>query len=117
MRDHTKLRAFKLADELVAMVYEFTAGFPKEEQVGLTAKIRRAAVAVPSKIVEGCTCDLQEDFLRFLYSAYGSLRALRYQLDLSRRLSLVPIHDGPEAEDKIIETEKVLFGLIRSLKK
>ncbi len=117
MRDHTKLRAFELADEVAAMVYEVTTGFPQEEQVGLTAQIRRAAVTVPSKIVEGCTYDAQEDFLRFLYAAYGSLRALRYQLDLSRRLSLVPGHDGSESEEKIVETEKVLYGLIRSLKK
>ena len=117
MRDHTKLRAFELADEVVTIVYEFTAGFPKEEQAGLTAQIRRAAVTVPSKIVEGCTCDVQEDFLRFLYVAYGSLRALRYQLDLSRRLGLMPSHNGSEPEEKIVETEKVLYGLIRSIKK
>jgi|GEM_PF-351842 len=117
MRDHTKLRAFELADEVAAMVYEITAGFPKEEKGGLTAQMRCAAVTVPSKIVEGCTCEVQKDFRGFLYTAYGSLRALRYQLGLSKRLGLVPNQDGPEPEDLIIETEKVLYGLIRSLKK
>lgn len=32
MRDHTKLRAFELADEVALLIYQVTAGFPKEEQ-------------------------------------------------------------------------------------
>jgi S23 ribosomal protein. len=48
MRDHTKLRAFELADEVAVLVYRVTAGFPKEELYGLTSQMRRAAVSVPS---------------------------------------------------------------------
>jgi len=59
MRNHTKLRAFELADEVAVLVYRVTAGFPKEELYGLTSQIRRAAV--PSNIVEGCACDSQAD--------------------------------------------------------
>ncbi len=52
MRDHTKLRAFELADEVAVLVYRVTAGFPREELYGLTSQMRRAAVLVPSNIVE-----------------------------------------------------------------
>ncbi|MFQ5649035.1 MAG: hypothetical protein ACE5IY_03755 [bacterium] len=31
MRDHTKLRAFELADEWASNVYQATKGFPEEE--------------------------------------------------------------------------------------
>ena len=54
MRDQTKLRAFELADEVALLVYRMTRDFPKEEIYGITSQIRRAAVSVPSKIVEGC---------------------------------------------------------------
>ncbi len=39
MRDHTKLRAFELADDLALLVYKVTAKFPKEELYGLTSQI------------------------------------------------------------------------------
>jgi four helix bundle protein len=74
MRDHTKLRAFELADEVVLLTYQITAGFPKEELYGLTSQMRRAAVSVPSNIVEGCARDSQTEYLRFLTIAFGFLR-------------------------------------------
>ena len=80
MRDHTKLRAFELADEVALQIYQVTADFPKEERYGLTAQMRRAAVSVPSNIVEGCARDSQADYLSFLYVVFGSLRELHYQL-------------------------------------
>jgi len=116
MRDHTKLRAFDLADEVAVMIYRVTGGFPREELYGLTSQIRRAAVSVPSNIVEGCARDSQADYLRFLYIAFGSLRELHYQLSLSKRLGFLHNQDSSLLEAKIIETEKVLSGLIRALR-
>ena len=116
MRDHTKLRAFELADEVVLLIYQATADFPKEELYGLTAQMHRAAVSVPSIIVEGCARNSQADYLRFLYVAFGSLRELHYQLGLSYRLRFLKEKDSPIIEKKISEAEKVLNGLIGALK-
>ena len=116
MRDHKKLRAFKMADEVALLVYQITAGFPREEMYGLTSQIRRAAVSVPSNIVEGCARDSQADYLRFLHMAFGSLRELHYQLDLSTRLEFLRDQDWSLIQPKIVETEKVLNGLIRALR-
>ena len=116
MRDHTKLRAFELADEVAMLVYRVTARFPKEELFGLTSQIRRAAVSVPSNIVEGCARDSEADYLRFLNIAFGSLRELHYQLNLSKRLCFLSNEDSSLIEPKLVETEKVLNGLIRALR-
>lgn len=116
VRDHTKLRAFELADEVVMLVYRVTAGFPKEELFGLTSQIRRAAVSVPSNIVEGCARDSEAEYLRFLNIVFGSLRELHYQVNLSKRLGFLPNEEPSLLDAKVVETEKVLSGLIRALR-
>jgi four helix bundle protein len=116
VRDHTKLRAFELADEVAMLVYRVTAGFPKEELFGLTSQLRRAAVSVPSNIVEGCARDSEADYLRFLTIAFGSLRELHYQLNLSKRVGFLRNEDSSLLESKVVETEKVLNGLICALR-
>ncbi|NIR48825.1 four helix bundle protein [candidate division KSB1 bacterium] len=117
MRDHTKLRAFELADELAIMIYQITTVFPKEEIYGLTSQMRRAAVSVPSDIVEGCARESQVEYLRFLEIAFGSLRELHYQFNLAKRLGYLKGDDFSNYDLKLVETEKVLGALIRSLRK
>ena len=116
MRGHTKLRAFELGDEIALFIYRVTAKFPREELCGLTSQLRRAAVSVQFNIVEGCSRDSNADFLRFLYIAFGSLRELHYQLRLSRWLEFLSELDLSSIEPKVVETEKVLNGLIRSIR-
>lgn len=115
MRDHKKLRAFELADEVALLTYKFTANIPREEQFGLTSQMRRAAVSIPSNIVEGCGRQTEAEFLRFLDIAYGSLRELEYQTSLSVRLGFGSEH--AEFDSKLNETSKVLAALIRSIRK
>jgi len=116
MRDHTKLRAFELADDLAVLVYQATVKFPREELHCLTSQMRGTAISIPSNIVEGCAHDNKADYLRFLYMAFGSLRELHYQLNLSKRLGFLSDESSSLLEQKVIETEKVLNGLIRSLR-
>ena len=117
MRDHTKLRAFELADEVAILTYRETRNFPKDEMYGLTSQMRRAAVSVPSNIVEGCARESQIEFLRFLEIAFASLRELHYQFGLSKRLGYFDENSFIGCDSKIGETEKVLGSLIRSLRR
>ena len=86
MRDHRRLRAFELADELVLLVYSITKSFPKEELFGLSNQLRRAAISIASNIVEGCGRRTEADYLRFLDMAHGSAREVKYQLSVAQRL-------------------------------
>ncbi|MBN1226162.1 MAG: four helix bundle protein [Deltaproteobacteria bacterium] len=114
--DHTKLRALELADEVALLACRVTERFLREELYGLTAHMRRAAISVPSHIVEGCARYSQADNLRFLYRTLGSLRELHCHIRLSQRLGFLFNDDVSLSEPTIIETEKVLNGLIKSLR-
>ena len=116
MRDHRTLRAFDLADEIALMTYKITKQFPREEIYGLVSQMRRAAVSVPSNIVEGCSRESRVEYLRFLEIAFGSLRELNYQASLATRLNYLGIPEVEVYPEKIEEAEKVLSALIRAVR-
>lgn len=116
MRDHTKLKAFHLADNLAFQVYYVTKDFPRPEQFGLTAQMRRAAVSVASNIVEGCARNSHNDYLNFINIAYASSRELQYQLSLAFRLGFLEEEEFRKLEPSCVESSKVLNGLLRSLR-
>ena len=106
-----------LADEIAVGIYKITGSFPKEEMYGITSQMRRAAVSVVSNIVEGCARESQNEYRRFLEMAFGSLRELEYQFDLSTRLEFINAkNDKTESlQLKLTETQKVLSSLLRSM--
>lgn len=117
MRDHNKLRAFELADNLAVEVYRATKGFPREEMFGLTSQLRRAVVSIPSNIVEGCARTSKAEYAHFLTTAYGSAREVDYQISLAHRLGFLDQPGYGPLQAHATETAKVLNGLVRSLRK
>lgn len=107
------LIAWQKAYAIVLRIYEITNNFPNEERYGLTQQIRRAAVSIPSNIAEGFGRYSRPDYLRFLDIARGSTYELQTQMKIA--------HDLGYANDTILmenieELERVLNGLIRSLR-
>ena len=115
MRDHRKLRAFTLADELVLKVYNVTSSFPTSEQFGLTSQVRRAAVSIASNIVEGCARETHADYKRFITIAYSSACEVNYQINLAQKLNFIKDNQFQALCSTSNETCKVLNGLLRSL--
>jgi len=116
MRDHTKLRAFELADQLAVSTYKATASFPREELFGMTSQLRRAAVSIASNIVEGCARLSESEYNHFLDIAYASSREVEYQIGLSHRLGFLDDSSHMELQQVATETAKVLNGLLRALR-
>lgn len=88
MRDPDKLTVFQIADALAGEVYSVTNAFPPAEKYGLTNQIRRAAVSVPSNLVEGCSRESVVEFRRFVEIALGSAMELHYQLGFALRMKM-----------------------------
>jgi len=115
-RDHRKLTAFKLADQLVIEVYQLTRSFPGDEKFGMTSQIRRAAVSVAANLVEGCARETEKEYRHFCNISFGSLRETGYFLDLAVRLKFVTNDEAEACLCLYDEASRVLAGLIRSLK-
>ncbi len=115
-RDYRKLDVFKLADELAFEIYRATNSFPKSELFGLTSQLRRAALSVPTNIVEGSQRESSAEYIRFLDIALGSLAEVGYQLDFAKRLGYFTVGSVEPILAKHEQCIRMLKGLIRSCK-
>jgi four helix bundle protein len=84
-----KLEVWKLSDDLAYRVYQATKDFPREEIYGLTSQVRRAALSVPTNIVEGYSRKGDKELSHFINISLGSLAETKYLLYFSYRLGYV----------------------------
>lgn len=116
-RRFRSIKAWQRADDLVALVYQTTRAFPKEEQYGLTSQMRRSAVSVAANIVEGASRRSRPEYLQFLYMAKASLSELSYYIHLSRRLEYLAALQFEEVDSLAEEAARTLYGLMQSVSK
>lgn len=100
--------------ELVNEIYKITRELPRIEDFGLTSQMRRSAVSVPSNIAEGYKRKGLGEYLQFLSIAEASSAELETQLIITK--ANYPSLDYNEAENLLIEVQKMLFVLIKKLK-
>ncbi|HEV3342287.1 MAG TPA: four helix bundle protein [Pirellulales bacterium] len=111
--DFRELVVWQEAIALVTDVYRATQAFPKEEQYGLTAQLRRAAVSIPSNIAEGQGRLTRGEFRQFLGHAKGSVCEVETQLVIAQRLGYLT--DSQPLLEKLHEVARLLNGLLNSL--
>ena len=115
-KPHRNLVAWQKAMELVTEIYQVTDRFPKEEILGLTSRIRRAAVSVPSNIAEGVADRTTQQFSNFLFNAIGSLNEIDTQLELAYRLTYLAKSSYDNLHRMLDECLVLTYGLRKSLK-
>ena len=115
MKDYKKLLVWKKAHESTKMIYVFSKSFPKEEQYGITSQIRRAAVSIPTNIVEGCGKFTQKDFANYLQNAFGSTHEVEYLSLLSFELEYLKEDQYKKIESHINEVKAMLISLIKKV--
>ena len=116
MGDFAKLEVWQRAHRLVLRVYKVTEHFPRSENWGLVAQLRRSAISIPSNIAEGCGRNGDTEMRRFLKIALGSASELHYQLLLARDLEYLLPPQAEEAMQEITGIRGMLYSLCKRLK-
>ena len=82
-----KLEVWRQADEMAYQLYLITRRFPREEIYGITSQLRRAALSIPTNIVEGYSRKGDRELGRFLNVSLGSLAEVKYLIYFAHRLT------------------------------
>ena len=116
MRDPKKLLVLQQSRALAVSVYRLTANFPASERFGLTAQMRRSAVAIGSNISEGCGRQGNREFLHSLYLARGEASELGYQAELSEDLGFAEPKAAKAVLDRVDHLQRMLNRLTTSIR-
>jgi len=114
-RDHRKLRVFHDAHRLTLSIYKNTRAFPRDEWFGIRAQMRRAAVSIPSNIVEGSAWRSTREYLNSLNIARGSAGELAYLIGLARELDYLALPGSKELASECERLVPQLEALISSV--
>lgn len=103
---------WKLSVEMAHEVYVLTSKKHFLHDFGLQNQLRRAAVSVSSNIVEGYERNNNNDFIRFLQIAKGSLGEVRSQLHIARLIEYISELEHAQIEDGLVNLSRQISGLI-----
>lgn len=81
----------------------------------MTSQIRRAALSIPTNIVEGYARKGDKELARFVNIAIGSLAETEYLLNFSMRLEYITGQDYVKIEQLHDEVGKLLWNFYKKV--
>ncbi len=112
---YKKLIVWQKADQLAKLIYKGTSQFPAVEIYGLVSQLRRAALSIPTNIVEGYARKGTKELKQFLSIAIGSLAETEYLLDFSFDLNYLSVDKHKELQGLRQEVGNLLWKFYQSI--
>ena len=112
---YKELKVWQKADVFAIEIYRVTKSFPKDELYGLTSQLRRAALSIPTNVVEGYARKGDKELSRFVTIALGSLAETEYLLDFSQRLGYMSEKEFEHLESLRSEVGRLLWNFYKKV--
>lgn len=119
LAEKNKINSFKQLDawqhshKLVVAIFKYCEGLPKYDS--LRRQMERAAVSITSNIAEGFGRQAQQDKKHFYVMARGSGYELQNLILIARDTKKMSVAEFEELADLLLNSTKLLHGLIRSI--
>ena len=111
MSDFKNLKVWRKAHALALNVNRVATGIRGADNTGLRNQLLRAAMSIPTNIVEGTGQKSGKEFGRFLDIALKSTSELEYHLIIARDIQAISLSDFESLSAQTIEVRKMLYGL------
>ena len=99
----------KLADEVAHEVYSETLKFSSEHRFAIGDQLRRAALSVPTNLIEGFARKSLKERHQFISIAYASLKETKYLLYFASKQKLLGNSFYQRISPKTEELSKLLY--------
>ena len=115
MTDFRKLKVYDKAHVMMLDAHALAERIRGVHHASLKNQIVRAAMSVPTNIVEGSGQRSSADFARFLRFSLNSSSELEYHLIAARDLKALREQQVAPVIEQVIEVRRMLYGLLRYL--
>lgn len=113
--DFKELQIWKESLLITKIIYDLSATEKFSKDFGLRDQIRRAVVSISSNIVEGFEKNNNNEFVRFLKIAKGSLGEVRNQLEIAYVVKYISKEELVVLDKKLIDLGNQIGGFIKYL--
>ena len=111
MSDYKKLKVWGKAHALALDAYRVATRIRGSDNATLRSQIIRAAMSIPTNIVEGTGQKSGKEFGRFIGFALNSASELEYHLLVAHDIRLIGASDFEALSSRTVEVRKMLHGL------
>jgi len=109
--DFKKLKVWRKAHSLALSVRRVARSIRGADNASLRNQLIRAAMSIPTNIVEGTGQKTGKEFARFIGIALNSASELEYHLIMARDDRVIKTNDVESLLSRTIEVRKMLHGL------
>ena len=117
MADFRKLLVWQVAQEIAIDAHRVTSRMRGARSAALRDQLMRAAMSVPTNIVEGSAHASPREFARFLQYSLASVSELEGHVQLARDLGFVTEQDFTGLLRRIVGARKMLHGLLKTVRR
>ena len=111
MSDYKKLKVWRKAHALALDVHRVASRIRGTDNASLRNQMIRAAMSIPTNIVEGTGQKSGKEYARFIGFALNSSSELEYHLTFAHDLRLISASDFNALTSRTVEVRKMLHGL------
>src|SRR5256885_14862666 len=115
MSDFKKLEAWRIAHALSLNIYRVATRVRRPESASLRNQMVRAAMSIPTNLVEGTGQKTAREYARFVRIAINSASELEYHLMVARDINAINTREFDTLSADAVRVRKMLFGLLRHL--
>jgi len=115
VQDFKKLHVWGKAHALALNAHRVAGQIRGASHLSLRSQLVRAAMSIPTNIVEGRAKRSEREFGRFLRYALSSASELEYHLMMARDLGLIRQSDFVSLLTQVIEVRRMIHGLLNRM--